>query len=172
MSDLSSIIDRIINEYSSLVLIEGCDCSGKTIFARALVNRLMAIGVDSHYVHAVDGYRLEDYLKWFRLLDREVSSFGDRRFCLVADRCWISDLAYSMALRRKRDLMDGQAGYLDGLASAYRPIYVLMDPGIDVILERYHTRGDDDMSFRDIRKVWKYYRRYASCSDLFQVIKG
>lgn len=85
---------------------------------------------------------------------------------VILDRFFPSELAYSLPKRGYEAFDDKEFKDFERVIEALDHYVILCNPGIEKILERYKTRGDDYIVEADIEEIIKRYNRFAANSDL------
>lgn len=139
-----------------LIILEGCDCSGKTTLAKKLCGEL---GYD--YMHFEAPETGDDQVHMYQSLLLDCLKDQSRR--LVLDRSWLSDPIYAPIMGRPIEVCAHDSEYLAGLVKSLGGHYVFCDPGVERVIAKWSSRIEDELikDMEDIKEIYYLYRRIA-----------
>ena len=146
-----------------LIIIEGCDGTGKTTLADKLAQSLGAIQI--HF-----GAELAGNTKIFDLVDRLIEM--SRTENIVVDRFIHGQFVYQDPGERVLSLKDLE-NIEHKLMTETHTLLFLVEADADTIMERIRERGEDTSGFDPYRLLRKYRWLYARVSKMHPiVVKG
>jgi thymidylate kinase len=131
---------------SKLTIIEGSDCSGKTTFVKEEMQRKPWLKV----------YKAE--MNWTGAMYANVL-FESLERPVLLERCWLSDLIYSILKRKEPNLSCMEFAWLQANAEQYKVKLMVLRPPLDVLLNRYMSRGDDYIRKEEMSRLENMYSR-------------
>ncbi len=139
-----------------VVIIEGVDCSGKTTLIEHLrkvirglfwkVTDIPKIGIDA------DREKIKKYY-WAMLAIMEHYSTIN----WIIDRFFPSELVYSKVKRQYEASDDLEFGDIERELKTRKHLVVYCDPGLETVVERLGTRGDDYIVSGELKELYERY---------------
>ncbi len=131
------------------IVIEGPDLSGKSTLADQLGERLnMPV---RHGIQRVGG---------FNVYGAQDIDFMEHPHAIL-DRCyWMSDLIYEPLTTGRPSAYEFKN--IDMLLTDPNTVYIILCPDMDIMTERYNSRGDELQTWETIVKAWKRYNAFAN----------
>jgi thymidylate kinase len=140
------------------ILVEGCDCSGKTTLVRTLKSRLFTEGWDVLDVGHRSGDQFERYAKIYANADR-----------LIMDRGHFSELIYG-TLRRTCPFEPSDLQFLNNFARKYF-VVILTDAPPKELLRRYRERNyAQTTKHKELGAVCKEFLRLMNIPDVLHYV--
>ena len=132
------------------LILEGCDCSGKTTLGREIQKMWSC-----KYVHTTQAPKGADTLVHF------IGSIGNVRQPTIIDRYHWSEEIYAKILREDSLLDDRDFGVLDGYIMAYNGIIVHCNPPLHIVLNNIkEDKQGENHNLQTATKVWHEYNKY------------
>ena len=134
-----------------MIVLEGCDCAGKTSLARELMREIG--GKLAHF----ERYGLLP--NWWDYSWMYVNSCRD---WAVVDRFIVSEFVYGRLWRNgpNKRLDPGALDVVRHGMAAVDAITVYVRPPIDVVLQRMETRGEKLLKKTEVSRVYSMYDEY------------
>lgn len=148
------MIEMIMSNSEQLVIFEGCDGAGKSTAAKQFAERFGFV-----YIHMDASLHLDSEFLPRAFVDAMAPALLGH-VPIVMDRCWYSEKIYADAMREGRDRVGiHNLRILDRLSLRSNVVIVHCDPGIDKILESFHSRSDEEYvdKVETIKKVHSDY---------------
>ncbi len=155
------------------IFIEAPDAHGKSTIANYLSNELTLTRINEHTAKFVNSDYGGDvgsmcYGQYHTFLQL-VKSFNLKNF--VADRSYISELIYSMILKRKSNINYKWIYDIEHLFQQEHFIHIFLFPEIQEIKKIYKKRGDDYIKKLDVLlRLRQAYEDYAFDSNIKKII--
>lgn len=147
-----------------IILLEGCDGTGKTTLARALGGR---------YVH--HGPMSSGAVAWRAYLGCLLQAQRRPGELAVVDRAWPSEPIYAARVHRRAPRLSAiERRLLERVALAAGTVLVRCDPGWEAVRASYHEHGDRLIASEEqLRLIWDDYRaltsELATCTHDYRV---
>lgn len=143
---------------SKLTIIEGCDGSGKTTFAKAFAEK-----TDTTYVHFGPLPNVKTTLHWVYIEAMLPVLRGEHD--VVFDRSWLSEMPYGVAFRNgelRVDSMDRH--YLEALASCCHAVVVKCQPSWETVEKSFIKRKGEEYlkTLAQLRLVYDLYEHQVT----------
>lgn len=136
---------------SKLIIVEGCDGSGKTTYVNNLVEQLPDETIVKH-CGPLRRPALQEYL--YPLTRRD----PDAPF--VADRWHLGEMIYGPLYRGSSQLTMAQNAYIEMYLEAQGALRVIMDTPYDTVKRRLAIRGEDFLQEEHTRLVLDFYEEH------------
>lgn len=138
-----------------LTIIEGCDGSGKTTFAKEFANKTGA-----QYVHFGPLPTVKTTLHWVYIEAMLPALRGTAD--LVFDRSWLSEMPYGVAFRNGELRVDAiDIRYLEQLARCMYTVVVQCQPPWKVVLDSFMRRKGEEY-LKTVDQLKQVYDLYES----------
>ena len=139
------------------IVIEGCDCSGKSTLVRALKSRLFTKGWDVLDIGHRPGAQLERYLKLYVNADR-----------IIFDRGHFSEIVYGDLWREGKHFVDWEKEFLDRYLFEHF-VVVRAEAPLAILLERYKTRNYHQIvSKEELENVQQRFLKLMNHNDVIK----
>lgn len=141
------------------ILIDGCDLSGKTTLMEFISKKIPGIVfkiTDRPFNDSIaERNKIKDHY-------RSILGFinSHRTINIILDRFFPSELAYSKVKRGYETFDDDDFLILEKSLMSRNHLFVLCDPGTNVLKKRLKIRGDDYMNEADIEALNERYDRF------------
>lgn len=147
------------------ILIDGCDLSGKTTLMEYISKKIPGI------VFKITDRPFNDSKEERAKIKNHYRSIlhfinTNRNTTVILDRFFPSELAYSKVKRGYETFDDTDFLTLEKSLMTRNHLFVLCDPGIDVLKQRLESRGDDYMNESDIEALNERYDRFYKRTDM------
>lgn len=143
-----------------IVILEGCDGSGKTTFADAVtrVAERSGIHVENWSRGVPKNHVLVEYeLAIEQSYNRELTATS----LLVCDRWHLGELIYGPIYRDGSQLDLAQTWHVNRFLESRGAVVVIISLPVSVVHDRLNTRGDDYISIDDVGRICTAYRTIA-----------
>ncbi len=141
------------------ILIEGCDCSGKSTLVRALKSRLFTKGWDVLDVGHRPGRQLDRYLEIYVNADR-----------VILDRGHFSEIVYGDLWRNGEHFADWEKAFLDKYLFDHF-VVVRAEAPIPVLVERHLARNYHQIvSKEELQNVQQRFLRLMNYPEIMTYI--
>lgn len=128
-----------------MIILEGCDGTGKTTLAKKLIKDL---GLTYFKKSVPEGDPFQDYLK----------TIGEAEPTYIFDRLYLGERVYPQVKPNRTPMALTKKQLLERLLNAKGAILLLCHGTNDQILETFLSRGEDFITFDEAKKVNSLYR--------------
>lgn len=135
-----------------LVIIEGCDKSGKTTLAKKLSDKLK--WPICHFSAPGDD-PAEEYAK-----------FAKQQGDFICDRFFVGELVYGPLLRNKNSMSSLEIKTIERICRLNGNLLIHMDLDYSVIEKRFKALGDDNVSIGENWEAYQRFKEIISCRNL------
>jgi thymidylate kinase len=141
-----------------IIVLEGCDGTGKSTLAQAMVEEAKGMGITADVWHrgVPERHPLEEYE--FDLESRYDAMRTDETKLLVCDRWHLGQAVYGDLYRDKNELGAGGIWHVDAFLRARGALQLVFVPPDDVLQRRIGVRGDGYIRYEDIPVINEAYR--------------
>jgi len=135
-----------------MIILEGCDGTGKTTLAKRLAEDL---GLAYAKKSVPDGDPFQDYLK----------TIGESKSDVVYDRLYMGEEVYPQVKPNRIPLSKGKKHMLERLINSKGGLVILCEATDEQIKHTFETRGEDFITFEEAKRVSLYYHN-AQCLSI------
>lgn len=149
-----------------VLILEGVDLSGKSTLFDALIKEFPGIGLkitdrpinDSK----VERSKIKGY--YSSVLGFINVNYQSKNFIL--DRFFPSEIVYSKVKRGYEGFKDKELRNLERVIKPRNHLLIYCDPGVDTLVERYKSRGDEYINTTDLVELCNRYEEFLSGTSL------
>lgn len=141
-----------------IIVLEGCDGTGKSTLAQAMVEEAQGMGITADVWHrgVPERHPLEEYE--YDLESGYDAHRTDPTKLLVCDRWHLGQAVYGDLYRDKNELGAGGIWHVDAFLRARGALQLIFVPPDDVLQRRIGVRGDGYIRYEDIPVINRMYR--------------
>lgn len=129
-----------------IIVLEGCDCAGKTTLAKHLCRELQA-----EYVHFSKPKGKAGHEYMYFLCQANINKN------YVVDRFMLGEQVYGPLFRGKSTINQEEQFYIEHKMKAMGCVLFWCDPGLAEIMKNIKIRGDDHVKVKDCKKIRNQY---------------
>lgn len=149
-----------------VIIIEGCDLSGKSTLFDAIIKKFPGIGIKitDRPINGspTERRKIKDYY-------RSILSYMNLNYqskTLILDRFFPSEMVYSLPKRGYEAMDDDDFPDLEKVIKHRKHIILYCDPGLPTIFERLLVRGDDYVDAPALKELYIRYNTFFGKTSL------
>ncbi len=149
-----------------VLVIEGCDLSGKTHLWDAVIKAFPGLGMK---ITARPLNSSTEERKKIKGYYESVLSFININYqskTIILDRFFPSEMVYSLPKRGYESMNDHDLERFESVLKHRKHLLLYCDPTLPVLYERLETRGDDYIQKEDIEVLYKRYQKFLNKTTL------
>lgn len=149
-----------------VLIIEGCDLSGKSTLTEALSKKFPGIVMKiTARPRLKDKGQIANLKRYYYSVLDYINRFYQSK-TVILDRFFPSEVVYSLVKRGYDGFSDEEYRDMEKVILHRKHLLIYCDPGEETILERLKVRGDDYMVEEDIHSLLGRYDSFLSKTKL------
>lgn len=143
-----------------VMIIEGCDLSGKSTLVHELGKEYPGIVIK--VTKRPLNKKKEEIIEFTKYMNSILGFINHNRQTkmIILDRFFPSELVYSLVKRGYEAFGDGHYREMEKVIRAMDHLYIYCNPGYDTLVQRLKDRGDDHIIEEDIRELSNRYEKF------------
>ena len=162
-------IYRIKDKKGIVIIVDGCDCSGKSFLVHSLGKAFPGITIKlTRRPVKKDKEEIGQYKSYvYSILD--YINHNRQTKNIILDRFFSSELVYSKVKRKYEAFDDGAYIRMEKSILPLPHLYVYCNPKTGVIVDRLRSRGDDYIVESDVKELVARYNRFFRLTKMNKI---